>query len=90
MSKPTFICSACGDELPASMLSQTSLDKSETKSKVAALLILPAVDLLCTDCGSVLEDGTVYEGPGTNEVERWNMSGLEIDPAVMQAYRNNY
>lgn len=92
-----FTCSICGEELPHSDLSRDSLRSSGERNRRDAVSSLRAEDLVCQECANELADiADAYEdlGPaprnGRNDYETFIFSGIQIDPACLQAYHLNY
>jgi hypothetical protein len=91
MTKRTFICSDCGEELHLSSLSRSSVLQAKANTKVEAIARL--ADPVCTMCANQ-DNGALnaWAGPSyaRNDRERFEFSGSRMDPGKLAAYLLNY
>jgi hypothetical protein len=77
--------------MPINRLADSCLNAAGVDDQEQAIAIL-SEDVLCRQCEQ--EDAELYgvlgEFLGLTEVERFEFSGLTIDPARLQAYRLSY
>lgn len=93
--KSVFKCASCGEVLPASMLSNSSLEEAGTRSKSIALAVLESPECeICEDVRDGLDwdevDFMYGERQGMTDVERFNFSGTQVDPGWLSAYRTSH
>lgn len=94
----TFICADCGDEHPASALSEYSRRRGHNRSPYKALQALEPAEIVCADCETEdlgLDDlGDLGLIPTTTrpwtETERFEFCGIRLDPARLQAHYLSY
>lgn len=88
----TFTCAECGERRPLPALSQYSLKSARTRVPGKALLRLYPSQIVCSDCEDTdwdLEDLDLEPAGirlGRNDIERFELDGLSLDPAKATAY----
>jgi hypothetical protein len=93
-TRPVFTCAVCGEVVSLGELAKSCVRKSGAQSKLAAVLTLLPEDIVCRFCAETDDEleglSLTGERLGRSEVERWNLSGLTIDPAISTVLMLNY
>jgi hypothetical protein len=84
-----FECSLCGEVRPIRELSRDALHRAGTTNRTQAVMVLDPSELVCQQCQ---DDDDEYDAEyfhGRTDVERFELSGITLDPARLQAYLLN-
>lgn len=89
-----FTCCICEETYPSSELSHESYQKSGEDTRNDAVLYSDPDSLVCRGCEADLADERETSNDGElyarTDTEAFEFSGIEIDPARLQAYRLSY
>jgi hypothetical protein len=93
----SFECSDCGERLPLSRLSETSVKRAGAISRTRAFFILAAQDTICDICDGDIDEYAWVDMdhgrlvmPARSDRERFDLDGVSIDPGRLAAYYLNY
>jgi len=89
----TFTCDECGKEKPLKDLSQGSRKTAGKNLPSEAIQVLPAYDILCQKCQSLVEgavEETYEPRPRLTSLQSWYYSGLTLDGATLDWLALNF